>query len=74
MNNIETDWASVARLADTVPVETAAGALARIEAALTDENDCSIFDLVIAGGADPVRVRVTPDALRTTLTALHVIY
>jgi hypothetical protein len=50
---------------DAVPEPTTpADALARIEAALIDENDCSMFRVTVSGGSDPVTVTATPDQVR----------
>lgn len=50
----------------TTPTE----AIARLETALTDENDCSRFAVTITGGPDPVTVMVTPGDMRAMLATL----
>lgn len=46
---------------------TAGKALETLEAGLTDENDCSAFDLSFMGGPTPVTVVVSPDQMRFIL-------
>lgn len=58
------DWREALSLAERLAVSSYAEGLARIEAALTDENDCSTFWLTVSGGADPVTVTATPDQVR----------
>jgi hypothetical protein len=62
------DWAAV--MAAVPQPTTYVDALARINAALTDENDCSAFRLTVSGGADPVTVTATPDEVRRILSWL----
>lgn len=47
------------------------GALERIEAALTDENDCSTFWITVSGGSDPVTVSATLDKIRRMFSTLE---
>jgi hypothetical protein len=65
-------WAEALTDALCVPAASPADALRRVEAALTDENDCSVFHVTVTGGADPVRVPLSPDQLRAALTAASV--
>ena len=62
-------WQNALALAERLDMVTPLDGLARTEAALTDENDCSMFHVVIAGGSDPVNVTMTPDMLRAALRA-----
>lgn len=45
-------------------------ALSILEAELTEENDCSFFEMSFMGGPTPVTVRVTPDEMRRILGSL----
>jgi hypothetical protein len=62
-------WARAIETAQPL-VTTPADALARVNAALTQENDCSQFWLMIAGGSDPVSVHVSPSEVRRILSTV----
>lgn len=53
----------------SLPV-SAAEALETLEAGLTDENDCSYFDMSFMGGPDAVTVEVSADDMRHILSYL----
>lgn len=45
-------------------------ALETLEAGMTNENDCSAFDVSFMGGPNPVTVVVSPDQMRFILEFL----